>query len=208
MITIIGDVHGKWDSYYDLLKTIPGRSIQIGDMGVGFSRGPVCPEAQDSRHQWFRGNHDNPPVCRQSPNYLGDWGYLEKDNLFWVAGAFSIDFWARTEGRSWWRDEELSYPELQQAIDFYIAKKPRFVISHDAPSSAVIWMLSAMLVGFRPEKLGSADSRTSAALETMLQAHQPEQWIFGHYHIDKSFEWKGTKFTCVDELSTYQLETA
>ena len=27
-------------------------------------------------------------------------------------------------------------------------------------------------------------------------------------NIDKTFDWKGTKFTCVNELSTYELETS
>jgi len=36
-ILLIGDVHGKWEQYADLLKKYsPDRSIQIGDLGWGF----------------------------------------------------------------------------------------------------------------------------------------------------------------------------
>lgn len=207
MITIIGDVHGKWPEYYKLLKKIDGHSIQLGDMGVGFSRGKQYPEVQDRRHRWFRGNHDNPEICYECPNYLGDYGYIEEDNIFWLAGAFSIDYMWRTPGRSWWADEELSCPELEKAIALYKEKKPKFVISHDAPKEAAIWMLTKTIPGFRPEKMDCATSRTSEALQLMHDFHKPKEWIFGHYHVDVSFEWKETKFTCVNELSTYELET-
>ena len=52
-------------------------------------------------------------------------------------------------------------------------------------------------------------SRTSQTLQSMLEFHQPEEWVFGHYHVDKTFFLQGcrTKFTCVAELSQYELKT-
>jgi hypothetical protein len=209
MIKIIGDIHGHTGDYKRLVRSMPEgqRSIQIGDMGVGFSGVVVHDMSQD--HKWFRGNHDNPAKCHKHPNYLGiqDWGFLSEDNLFWVAGAFSIDRAWRIPGMSWWPDEELSYQELQKAIGYYEAVKPRFVISHEAPSKAAKIMLMGEQGGYFTAKLDCTMSRTAEALQTMFDLHKPEQWIFGHYHIDCTFDFQGTKFTCVAELSTYDLET-
>ena len=206
-IICIGDVHGKTDQYQKMLrqKFVGQRTIQIGDMGIGFAGTPGLHKdiMTSGDHRWFRGNHDDPAKCRVSIGYLGDYGYLPEDELFWLAGAYSIDYMYRIPGRSWWGDEELSWPELDKAIELYREKKPRFVISHEAPQSAAAWLLNYIVPGFRPEKL--VQTRTGAAMERMLDYHRPEKWIFGHYHIDKTFEFHGTEYTCVNELSTYLL---
>lgn len=208
MIKIIGDVHGKTGDYKRLVRDLPEgqRSIQIGDMGVGFPGVVVHNMSRD--HKWFRGNHDCPEKCRKSPNYLGDYGFLPEDSLFWLAGAFSIDRMCRTVGISWWDDEELSYSELSKAIQLYEQSKPKFVTSHEAPSKAAKMMLRDLSLEVFSDKVNCSMSRTAEALQEMFDRHQPKEWIFGHYHVDKSFEFQGTKFTCVNELSTYDLETS
>jgi|ERR1700733_14487232 len=205
MIKIIGDVHGKTGDYKRLVRSMePGqRSVQIGDMGVGFSGVIIHDMSQD--HKWFRGNHDNPEKCRRHPNYLGDWGYLPEDKLFWLAGAFSIDRIYRTPGVTWWEDEELSYLELQKAIGYYEAVKPKYVLSHEAPSEVAKRLLLDLQGPYFASKLACSMSRTAEALQRMFDLHKPEEWIFGHYHVDKQLEWHGTLFTCVAELSTYDL---
>lgn len=205
-ITLIGDVHGKTHIYQKMLrqKYAGQRTIQIGDMGIGFSGTPgLHRDVMGDNHKWFRGNHDDPAKCRASAGYLGDYGFLPEDNLFYLAGAFSIDRVWRAPMVSWWPDEELSWTELDAAIELYKEKKPRFVISHDAPQSAATWLLTVIERGFRPEKL--VQSRTSTALERMLDYHRPEKWIFGHFHIDKTFTFRDVEFTCVNELSTFLL---
>ena len=206
-IICIGDVHGHTANYKQKLKEkfANDRTIQLGDMGVGFSRNPDGISPMEPQHRWLRGNHDNPEIARRHPNYLGEYGYLTEDDLFFISGAFSIDYMMRVPGRSWWYDEELSQEELYHAIDLYMEKKPKYVVSHEAPSEAAQYLLTS-LGGFRPEKLDCATSRTSSALQAMFNIHKPKEWIFGHYHINKSFEWRGTKFTCVDELDSYRLE--
>jgi len=115
-IICIGDVHGKTDQYQKMLrqKFVGQRTIQIGDMGIGFAGTPGLHKdiMTSGDHRWFRGNHDDPAKCRVSIGYLGDYGYLPEDELFWLAGAYSIDYMYRIPGRSWWGDEELSWPEL------------------------------------------------------------------------------------------------
>lgn len=205
-IICIGDVHGKTDQYQKMLrqKFVGQRTLQIGDMGIGFRGTPgLHRDIMGDNHKWIRGNHDDPAKCRASVGYLGDYGYLPDDELFYIAGAFSIDRDWRIPMVSWWPDEELSFEELDKALDLYIKVKPRFVISHEAPTSAATWLLTQIAPNFRPEKI--VTTRTGQAMERMLDCHRPEKWIFGHYHIDRTFNFKGTDFTCVNELSTFLL---
>lgn len=212
-VTIIGDVHGKTNAYTQLLRRLGEvSSVQVGDMGLGFKGVDLPPPGTSipkGDHWFFRGNHDNPEKCRQHPNYLGDWGYTPTWDLFWVAGAWSIDRDYRIEGISWWRDEELPYVELHKALDEYVKIKPRFVLSHDCPESANKVLLYDLMGPYFMAKQQCGTSRTCAVLESMLAAWAPEEWIFGHYHVDKEFKVPGyrTKFRCVAELSTYELNT-
>lgn len=205
-ITVIGDVHGKTHIYQKMLrqKFAGQRTVQLGDMGIGFPGTPgLHKDIMGENHTWFRGNHDDPEKCRATVGYKGDYGYDDHDSLFWLAGAYSIDYMWRVPGRSWWWDEELSWSELDKALDLYIQSKPRFVVSHEAPGSVATWLLTMVAPGFRPEKI--VTTRTGQAMDRMLDAHKPEQWVFGHYHTDRTFDLKGVKYTCVNELSTYLL---
>jgi hypothetical protein len=215
-ITIIGDIHGKTGQYVHLLRKLEGQtphatSIQLGDMGLGFSGVGLPPPGTTmptGNHTWFRGNHDDPQKCRRHPNYRGDWGYDKATDIFHVAGAFSIDRDHRIEGVSWWPDEELSYSQLEKVIDEYIAAKPRIMLSHDCPEVVNKVLLYDLMGPYFLAKQACGVSRTCGALEAMLDAHQPEEWIFGHYHVDKEVHAPGykTKFRCVAELSTYEVE--
>lgn len=210
-VTFIGDVHGKTDQYQKKLRQkFPGQNtFQLGDMGVGFAGTPGLHKdiMTSGNHRWIRGNHDDPAKCRllEDRGYAGEYGYYDAFKMFFLGGAFSIDYMYRTPGRSWWADEELSYPELAQAIDFYIKMKPEIVATHEAPTEAATYILTQVLGGFRTEKLTCGTSRTSVALQQMFDAHKPKEWVFGHYHVSRSFDWKSTKFTCVNELDTYTI---
>jgi len=210
-ITLIGDVHGKTNQYQKMLrqKYAGQRTFQLGDMGIGFKNTPGLHKdiMVGGDHKWIRGNHDDPEKCAMMVDrgYAGEYGYYSDIQMFFLGGAFSIDYAWRVPGVSWWAGEELSYPELVKAIELYVEKKPRIVATHEAPMAAATWMLTQVLGGFRTEKLDCGGSRTAVALQQMFDAHKPEEWVFGHYHVDKSFMWKDTKFTCVNELSVYTI---
>jgi hypothetical protein len=213
-ITVIGDVHGKTHIYQKRLRQhFEGkRTVQLGDMGIGFKG--VGLHEMPMNHRWFRGNHDNPELCRQNKNYLGDHGYLPEDRLFYLAGAWSIDRAMRITGISWWPDEELSIKELGEAFHLYQQVKPEFVISHEAPQEAARYLLSNQVGNYFFAKMGCIETRTSTALQAMLDVHQPKEWVFGHYHVNMQFEIFNkqaeklrTKFTCVGELGEYTLHT-
>lgn len=184
-IRIIGDVHNRHLDYLRLTQnSIP--SIQIGDMGVGF---PGVDFTNTPEHRFFRGNHDNPKKCREHPNYMGDFGYQKDLDLFWVSGADSIDVAWRTEGVTWWPDEQLSYDDWIKVIDLYEQTKPSIVLSHDCPQ-----IITDVLYHYPGHTI------TRNGLQSMFEIHKPELWIYGHHHRSSEIVVEGTKFICLNEL--------
>jgi Calcineurin-like phosphoesterase len=223
----IGDTHGKTSQLEWMLRHNPKlqgkRSFQLGDMGLGF-KGVTLRQFERERFLFIRGNHDNPQFCAAHPNYAGEYGYLEDENLFFLGGAWSIDAAWRIPGISWWPDEEQSPEALNAAFQLYVKSKPRIVATHETPTSAAITMLNGLMMPKRTEsgytdatrekgedyeyykaKLGCAETRTSQYLQQMFDAHQPEHWVFGHYHVRRDFTIKGTQFHCLPELATLEV---
>ena len=198
----IGDVHGKYGPYKQIIKDCQA-SIQVGDMGVGFFRSDGRPHTNPPfdhmtkngrNHRFIRGNHDNPDVCSRHKQWIPD-GSLEGDHMF-IGGAFSIDKAYRTAGLDWWPDEELSW---QRLCDMALAAKihgPRVIVSHDCPKSIIQHMHSHHLFD---------NSRTQEGLQLLYEEWQPEYWIYGHHH--KSFKYKEgkTTFICLAELEVLEL---
>src|SRR5688572_3564341 len=120
-VRFIGDVHGRFKAYKALIRAVP-RSIQVGDMGVGFFKWPHGEAAQNpphdamvsGDHRFIRGNHDNPAVCRTQSQWIAD-GHIE-DGMMFVGGGVSIDQALRHQSFDWWPEEELSPAELDAMI--------------------------------------------------------------------------------------------
>jgi len=202
-------------------------SLQVGDMGIGFPARmpditrPQLAEAMDLRddqplwkppkplklmapivsafHRFIRGNHDDPAVCREHPNYLGDWGYCEKPDMFYVAGGLSVDQDIREPGVTWWPDEELPARTLLEVVQQYGDCKPRIVVTHECPTAIKEYAVSNIAKFNKP-------SRTELALQAMFNAHQPEFWIFGHHHVRVEARLHGTHFVGLDEMMEGELE--
>lgn len=206
---LIGDIHGAWEQYHAIASEVD-RSIQVGDFGVGFS-GPYWHERADEfhwdgQHRFIRGNHDDPTRCQHMAGWIRD-GFVEvKDRVVMhIGGAWSIDYAWRTEGTSWWRDEELSQLAFDHLIEVYSVVKPQVMITHDCPSVASLEMFC---------KTGHAKmfngkqilTRTGEALQRMFEIHQPEEWFFGHWHKTLDMAIDGTKFQCLGELEYKDVE--
>lgn len=200
----IGDVHGKFDRYKKIIKNHP-KTIQVGDMGVGFyrmigsdrkaERNPPFDAMAKGNHRFIRGNHDNPKACRQQKFWIPD-GHVEGDMMF-IGGADSIDKAYRIEGLSWWRDEQLDYAQWCDCFDKYMDHKPRIMVTHDCPYT-IYWHLHDRV-------FDTLDDRTSQSFDLFWRYHKPELWIFGHHHksFDKVID--GTRFVCLDELETMEI---
>lgn len=205
-LTLIGDAHGKITQLQQRINehAVSDLIVQLGDMGLGFS-GVELPE-QSGKFTFIRGNHDDPKKCRAHKNYFGDYGFLAPFNLFYLGGAWSIDWMRRRPGVSWWEDEQLGADELGKAVELYKESKPEVMLSHECPSEAGVVLLSGLIGEYFDAKRDCFKSATAHALQEMFSAHRPKLWVFGHYHIDKTFEIRGTKFRCCAELSPFTVE--
>lgn len=186
----LGDVHGKYNDYLTIIKQHKS-SIQVGDFGFSYE----CMKGIDPNHVFIGGNHDNYNKISDCPNYLGRFGqgYNEEiGGFFFVSGAYSIDQWARIEGKSWWRNEELSYDESSRCLSKYVAHQPDIVVSHDCPG-----IVSAMMFNKTDR------TRTRQLLGEMFARWKPRYHIFGHWHESKRMEINGTQFVCLAELETF-----
>ena len=143
--------------------------------------------------------------CREHPNYLGDYGYLPDDDLFFVSGAQTASWRVLGHSKYWYRDEELSESDLDKAIAIYKDTRPKFVISHTAPSQAAREILKDLNGSYFLNKHGDVESRTSLALQEMFEAHRPSTWYLGHFHINREFVIGETRFRCLAEIAICEL---
>ena len=125
----VGDVHGMFDEFGKLIDGFPKDYFifQLGDFGIGFDYRKDF-ERRDNVY-FVRGNHDNPLYCKGRRDYLGDYGYLDSLDLFFVSGADSIDKDTRIQFKNWWPDENLNYEQFSKAIELYEEKRPKIVIA-------------------------------------------------------------------------------
>jgi hypothetical protein len=208
----IGDIHGCFTDYEKLTRGCDA-SIQVGDFGLGFPKEPVTYDKVTQKftrekipflgptHRFIRGNHDGPEACAAHPNWIADGTY--ENDMFFLGGGYSIDHAARTPGIDWWADEELSYSKLMWLMDRYERQKPRIMVSHEGPSS-VIQTIFFDELGWA--KIGAWPSRTSSALQEMFLVHQPDYWLFGHWHNRQERTINGTKFIALGEMDYVDLD--
>jgi predicted phosphodiesterase len=197
---IIGDIHGEFELYHDTATNAINfggcdETIQVGDFGVGFS-GPYWHDRVDEFHwggvhRFIRGNHDNPSKCKEMPGWIKD-GRVENDVMF-IGGAWSIDQAYRTEGVSWWRDEELSSSELYEMHSVYSCVKPRVMITHDCP----LHISKAMFFDTGIIKGPNYPTRTGQAFDAMSAVHEPDFHFFGHWHHSMAYKHGKTTYVCL-----------
>jgi hypothetical protein len=179
----IGDIHGDFTIYKKLIGELQS-SIQLGDMGLGFS------EYEDKRypvtenHKFIRGNHDDPEVCNALPTCLGDYGVTD-EGIFFICGGHSIDKEFRVPGVSWWEAEQLSYTTFREKVfPLYVKTKPKVVISHDAPFACYDHVVKF-------DSMKNISCVTSLAFDEMLRMIEPKIWIHAHFHKSHFYQIDG-----------------
>jgi len=124
--------------------------------------------------------------------------------IVWGSGGYSIDVaWRKANAYRyptpiWWKDEEIAEFEFEKILELYGSTKSSIVVSHDCPSE-VRDILPA--IRGKPYRNRTSDGLLSA----MFKAHQPEFWIFGHYHESFTDVINDTKFVCLDELEIFEV---
>lgn len=206
-IRIISDLHGKYDLLFPLLDSDQvDYFIQLGDFGFDLS--PLNTISYEN-FKIIYGNHCAHDIRKNYPHFLPDYGYhtLGNFNFFNVCGAFSIDWKMRQKyyfsgkwPQTWFPEEELSVSQLEKAVELYSSIKPQVVLTHEAPRSIANIIGSPDILkdfGYDPRIF---TTRTSEALECMLEIHKPKLWHFAHYHRDFDIIINGTRFICKREL--------
>ena len=190
---IIGDVHCKIKKYFELIQS-EKESIQVGDFGF------------KNEHDWHLnnisplhkvnfGNHDYYPYLNK-PHSCGNFSTV--GDIFTVRGAHSIDQYKRISGRDWFENEELNYSETNDCVDLYETTKPKIVVAHDCPMFIATEF-------FNLPRLNEFVSHTRLLLESLVQSHAPEIFIFGHHHKSIDVTVNGTRYICLKELETFNL---
>lgn len=215
MLTIIGDVHGKFIEYRNLLKTIDGPTLQLGDMGFNYDNLKKL-KIDGKKHKFFGGNHDNYDTYPYEGYSLGDYGLHVAGGVkvLYIRGAFSIDAKHRKareklRGKSWWEAEELTYAQGLKALEFYKTwvHEVDAVVTHTCPTFV------ARMIG-KPEVLKafghnpySFSTSTQELLQACYDTCKPNLWVFGHFHWNGWQRWAdgGCNFNCVGELGTFQI---
>lgn len=198
-VTVIGDVHGKYKRYHEIIreKNRHPFTIQIGDFGFDYE---TLKNVDPKHHVFIGGNHDNYDKVKDCPNYLGDFGYTVNFNgldFFYYRGAWSIDRIYRTIGIDWWEQEQVSMENFAKAKELYEQIKPDVMLTHDCPESIISYLL--------PPNYRIYKNTTCCALQSLFEIHQPKIWIFGHYHVSWSKIINNTEFRCLNELECYDI---
>ncbi len=233
-----GDTHGNTVAIRRALRYAQVEGCDelfvVGDFGFGWSRSSTGDAFVESVSRaaisydidvyWLDGNHENFDL-------LEGYGYFKHDgpveicervfyvprgtvlkrgvhNILVIGGAYSVDKAYRTEGHSWWPQEEITYEDLEKCADACAeAGTIDVVFSHDAPNSAFVAAMSIAVDGDLAEMQhlvwkndqqfpGACPNR--ASLELILQATKPTLWVHGHYHSAYDVDLNGTRVLALD----------
>jgi predicted phosphodiesterase len=201
----IGDVHGYVRELQLVLNNLPQEVtsvVQVGDMGVGFEKSKYWHTNLDDmmvrkNAKFIRGNHDSPNECKKMKSWIPDSTVI--NDVMYMGGAWSIDHHWRTMGIDMWEDEELSYADLNIAINMFELAQPRVMVTHDCPAEIALELF--IKTGNSLGGKNQFKTRTASALQAMFEVHQPDLHIFGHWHTDVDKVVNGTRFICLGELS-------
>lgn len=202
VVKIIGDVHGKLDEYLKIIEDADF-SIQIGDFSL--DRNEIervfTTKIDYLRHKILPGNHDLHDSLHLYPHYIPITREIKVGplNFFCVPGGYSIDRALRVHGESVFYNEELSFDQLFKSYLLYKQLKPDFVLSHEAPGD-IPYKMGVKGAKLIADESFYVQSLTAQTLGKMWDFHKPADWIFGHWHIDRSKKIEGTKFRCLGEL--------
>ncbi len=189
----LGDTHG--DRHFiekcaRLAAEHDATIIQVGDWGYvwpGADQLAALLEILGNAGVSMRfidGNHDDHPRLRAMPAVTPRAIYQARGSVYedadgtrflFCGGAPSIDWEHRVPGKSWWPDEEvISEAEFDRAMS--VIGPVHVLVTHDAPDYPP---------GFAPK--GDAEFRKQSArsmemVAALIDRHQPELHVHGHWH--------------------------
>ena len=219
-VVIFGDIHERFAHYNRMLEDLkPDLSIACGDFGIwpDYMTGYVSKPKSAMNllknspcHTYFiDGNHENFTWLNNKvdgefnfhnsfPNNVynithqrrGTIKQINGLNFLFMGGAESIDKQVRVEGVSWFRDESITWAEINNTLVNVESNKINIdvIISHTAP----------MEFDIVDSYLDTEPSRK--LLSTLLAALRPKLWFFGHFHTYKTGNHGSCKWIGLDML--------
>ena len=192
----------KWPKQSELTRE--DYLIVLGDFGLYWKNDKTYEYLRDFYHGrkytvlWVDGNHENFDWIDSLPVEEWNGGLVNRDDniihlrrgyvydidnmkFFTLGGAKSIDKIYRTEGISWWKQEEIDFHEQEFALKNLESSNwsVDYILTHAAPRSILMPMFN------RPEYTGS--STTEKFLEYVTFDVHFKHWYFGHYHQDRDY---------------------
>lgn len=187
----VGDTHGDLEFAQRAAEHAAEHDatiIQVGDWGFEWpgARHLVALDAilwrsgQVTMH-FVDGNHDWHPVLPDlvAPHVIyqprGS-TYTDADGtrFLFQGGAPSIDWASRTPGRSWWPEEVITEEDHARALA--VDGPIHVLVTHDAPDYPP---------GFAPKGDPAFRARSARSMEMiakLVDHHQPELHVHGHWH--------------------------
>lgn len=224
-MVVVGDLHGalkemahKLDKYKFWGQDI----VQVGDFGLGFLKREQdianltvinsILQLHNTKLYIVRGNHDDPYFWSEfdgrfsNIDLVKDWSTrtIEANKVLFVGGGISIDRRQRTEGVSYWKDEEVRWPTNEEWKNIE-AFGPEIIVSHIAPTIAFPREVNDLVREYAEiEKYhdSSSDLLLELSMERMkvdgiLPLPSVTHWYYGHYHRNNVESVSGVEFRCL-----------
>ena len=177
--------------------------IVLGDFGLLWQKNKTYEywkkwlEEKNFTTLWIDGNHENHAWINSLPTESWNGGLIHRisENIihlmrgqifeiqgktfFTCGGAASYDKAYRTEGISWWPEENISYKECETAMNNLQKHNNTvdYILTHTCPQSLVMPMFN----------LNPITCPTGIFLDEVYRTVKFKDWYFGHWHEDKDF---------------------
>lgn len=212
MIYLTGDIHRKIDDRFTkpISKKLGKNDylIVLGDFGgVWYDDNNdnlflSYFEKQKYTTLFIDGNHENHKKLNDFPVEVWNGGKIHriKSNIFHLmrgqifnidgykiftfGGAYSIDKHMRTEFIDWWKEEEGSYEEMNEAFDNLEKENNQvdFILTHAGPASKLKNFFNYFGMKF-------TSSSTEKFLDEINNKVKFKHWFCGHYHENVNLGW-------------------
>lgn len=212
MIYITGDTHGDVD--FKKLLVLKEKNLSYDDYLIICGDAAICWSIQELSYFlklynslgctiiFIDGNHENFEMLNHMPlvEYKGALMHqidkhifhilrgeimtLEDKTFLCLGGAISIDKMYRTPYLSWWPEEEITYHDVDNALNNLekVNNKVDYIITHCCDTHTVI------------KAFGYRRDICTDQLTFIDKVVEYKHWFFGHYHEDRPI---GKKKTCL-----------
>jgi len=205
---MVGDLHGLYGYLNEVIKQEqPDLIMQCGDFGFFPMIEKYAGRQSDinttqTQVRFCDGNHDDHWNLRKLknlsifPNVIYQprgsvYRLPDGRNVLFMGGGNSIDRYRRTIGIDWWPEEIITQSNFknlpEEDIDIFVTH----TCSHELYDNFIQDGLGG---SYSPRK--DADP-SYTALSQLWKIYKPAQWFFGHFHINMSGTYEGTRWQCL-----------